>query len=207
MIIEPQYLPNILYISTLISSKQIFFNDTGIFKKQTYRNRTYIMAANKVLPLIIPLKSGKTKIPYKDVRIDHQTNWTKIHWQSIISAYNKSPYFFYYRDYFEKYFIEKYSFLVDINLELLDKVFQILQLELKFSSLSSHNQADTEEQINLTDKIHPKKNDSVLASAYKEIPYNQVFNDRFGFVPGISIIDLLFNTGPEAIQILREGMS
>ena len=207
ILIEPHYLPNILYLSRFLIYRDIIINDENIFIKQTFRNRTYILTTNGILPLIIPLKKGKTRLSFKDVAIDHKINWGRIHWQSILSAYNKSPYFFHYRDHFEKHFKAKTKFLLDFNILLISEIIRILELDNVISLLSRHDKNEVNLADNLTGKIDAGESAVPGFINYKYTRYMQVFSDRFDFVPGLSVIDLIFNTGPEAKQIMQKGLS
>lgn len=201
LLTEPHYLPNVFFFSGFKDAKTIIFNDTGLFIKQTFRNRTNIPAANGIQRLIIPVEKGKTKLAYKDVKIDNKTNWRRIHWQAIVSTYNKSPFFFYYRQQFENYFLSKTKFLFDFNMLLIHEIIKILELENNIQLLSS---TGNEESLNCMDSSKTMTPGVTKAeqSDYNFKKYTQVFSDRFGFIPNMSIIDVIFNCGPEASWII-----
>ena len=207
LLIELQYLPNAFYLSAFLQYEDIIFNDQAVFMKQTFQNRAYISGANKVLPLIIPVKKGKTHIPCKDVAIDYQGNWAKVHWHSIVSSYNKSPYFYHYRDHFEKHYFSKPRFLIDFNILLFHEIMDILELSNNISFFSSSDTDESEQYTDKTNKTGSKKINSEPAENFIFKEYQQVFSDRFGFIPGLSVIDLIFNTGPEARQIIERGLT
>jgi hypothetical protein len=200
LIIEPHYLPNIRYFELIKRHQVLILDDTSLFQKQSYRNRACILSANGVQPLIIPLCQGKTRLPFRDVRIDNKHNWQRIHRQAIRSAYNKSSFFLYYQDQLEPIFQKNYTFLVDVNLELIQLLAGILEIDLKY-----HLYDGMQETAGLSDyrnQLHPKEKFNKGISTDKPKPYYQVFSDRFGFVQDLSVIDLLFNTGPEATSYL-----
>lgn len=194
LILSTAYFPPVEYLGLLAAANQVFLEDAENFQKQSYRNRTVILAANGPLTLSIPLCHTKPKISVRDVRIDYVMPWQRNHWKSISAAYNNSPYFLYFQDFFIPFFQKKYDFLFDYNLELLQLLLRLLKIEktLNFSgNFIPPNQNETDYKT----LIHPKKmilNDYPLRIVQ---PYCQVFNEKFGFVPNLSILDLLFNEG------------
>lgn len=205
LLIEPQYLPDCHFFSMFFVHRDIILNDNSLFIKQTFRNRAYISGANKVLSLIIPVQKGKTRILFKDVVIDYHLNWPKIHWYSIISSYNKSPFFLYYHDRFEKHFLNRPKFLIDFIYPLMLEILIILELKNNLIFSSSIQENYTENIVDYTNKILPGKNREQDFPEFKFRSYSQVFSDRFGFLPGLSVIDLIFNTGPEAKSYILQG--
>ena len=200
IIIEPQYFPCINFFSLLMKSKEVVLNDEIVFRKQSYKNRCLISSANKILPLIVPVQKGKSKLKYKYVALDYSSNWQKLHWTSIISAYNSSPFFLHYRDYFESFFKVKHTSLFEMNLSIIKVILEVLENEVSFSFLSENK---TTNATDLTNAIHPKTNFKNLH--FNEIEYYQVFSEKFGFIKNLSILDLIFNEGPQAKLILMES--
>lgn len=199
VILEPHYFPCINYFSLLYHAENIYFNVDLIFRKQSYKNRCYISAANKIIPLIIPVKKGKSKLSYKDVQIDYSTNWQKLHWSSIISAYNSSPFFLHYKDYYEKVFLDKVPGLLDLNLNIIRSTCRVLGMEKNFHRFSGTSEVET---TDLTNQLHPKQKFDSITFSIKE--YYQVFIENFGFLRNLSIMDLIFNEGPVAVEILKD---
>lgn len=150
------------------------------FQKQTLRTRCRIATANGVQTLTVPV-SGSGSI--KDIKISDHNNWRHLHWQALASAYGSSPFFEYYADDIAPFFEKKWDFLFDYNLEITHKMCELL---------------DIRTEIHLTDEYQGcsfnQHNDSK--------PYYQVFQSRHGFIPDLSILDLLFNMGPESIFYL-----
>lgn len=196
MVIEPNYLPVTGIFSFLKGERTLIIDDISVFKKQSYRNRTYISGANKVLMLVVPLRGGKYTLAMKDVKIDYHTNWQKIHWQSIISGYNKSPWFSFYSEEFSEHIFKKHEFLIDLNVSLIQLILRLLNMQVNIQLLSESTEQDIGKD--LRDVFHPKAKYSRLPSDYVEKEYVQVFSERFGFIKNLSVIDLIFNTGPEA---------
>lgn len=197
------YLGSIYFYSKLINSDRVIIEQFDSYHKQTYRNRCTILAANGPLNLSIPvMKNSGQKILVKDVQIDYVTRWQDIHWRSICSAYNSSPFFEYYADDLAPFYGRKYKFLLDFNIEIMEKVLELLSAKAKYELSSDYMKSD-DGFVDLRDSISPK------SSSYNEDPtfhcehYTQTFDEKFGFVENLSIVDLLFNAGPEALPLLR----
>ena len=134
LIIEPHYIPNLRYFSKFLISNCIIIDDLSLFRKQSFRNRANILSVNGILPLIVPVCKGRSKIIFKDIRIDNTLLWQKTHWNSIVSAYNKSAYFQFYKHLFAGYYEKRYGFLLDLNLDIIRTIATILSLpsEIRF---------------------------------------------------------------------------
>ena len=192
------YLPPIELFSKLLQDKEnILIERFEHFPKQTYRNRTSIHSPQGKLDLIVPvIRGSKVHTKVKDVRISYDFNWQRLHWLSIQTCYRSSAYFEFYEDHFAPFYEKKWDFLFDYNLELFQIILQQLKLNLKFSYTDSY-QKEYPEFADLRENIHPK-----ITSELKVKPYYQVFEDRNGFIPNLSIVDLLFNQGPQSAQYL-----
>lgn len=163
------------------------------FPKQTYRTRTNIATANGVLSLLVPIVHGrKEHAPMKDVRISYDHDWQRLHWLSLQAAYRSSAYFEYYEDDFASFYNRKHNFLFDYNVEQLSLMLKCFKLNrsLEFRD-SYHNGLDV---LDFRNSIHPKK----VSIWVDQKPYYQVFEDKNGFIPNMSAVDLLFNQGPQS---------
>ncbi|MCL2596595.1 MAG: WbqC family protein [Paludibacter sp.] len=192
------YLPPIDYVMQLLRCKKIVFEINEFYIKQTYRNRCKILTANGMMDLSIPVeKPNGAKTLMKDVCIANSENWQTIHWRAIESAYSNSPSFEYYQDDFLPFFTKKYNFLFDYNLKLLQKIFELLEIDfLNFSFTETFYENQNNENISdFRNIFNPKKENE---SSY--LPYYQVFTEKFGFVKNLSIIDLLFNLGNQSTE-------
>ena len=175
------------------------------YTRQTYRNRYIIAGANQPLPLSVPVeKDHGTKIPDKDVRIAYHTPWQKIHQRSIVSAYNSSPFFEFYMDEILPFFEKKFTFLMDFNLESLNILCELTGIDADISFTEEFEKNPSHDILDLRDHIHPKKSCQQNDPLFNPQPYKQVFDDRHGFVPNLSILDLLFNKGPETPLVLKQ---
>ena len=168
------------------------------FVKQSFRNRCHLYGANGLLPLIIPVRHEAlfTK-PITEVETISDEPWKKIHWRSITSAYRNSPFFEYYEDDFKKLFHTDEIFLFNFNMNCMELIFKILQHSPKIY-FAEHYEKSPLTRNDLRHVYHPKN-----ISTEKLPRYHQVFEERHGFLPDLSILDLLCNLGPAGIGYLR----
>lgn len=198
-IIESQYLPPIAYFSVLLKQQNVLIEQHENYQKRSYRNRCNIATANGILRLSVPLEKGKNnQLPFKNVKIYNADNWQTQHWRAIKSAYGKSPYFEFYEDELLPYFEKEYNYLLDWNMDLMQFVVDVLNIPIEIQLTESYVTSD-ESMIDYRDRITPK---TKLDTAFEGIYYGQVFEDKHGFISNLSILDLLFCKGPEAIFIL-----
>jgi hypothetical protein len=200
------YLGPIQYYAHLFSNDKIFIEANCNYNKQTYRNRCVILAANGPLSLVIPIAKGdKLKCLTKDVRISYDTPWQALHWKSIESAYNSSPYFEYFMDDFRPFYEKKFGFLFDYNISLMEVVFDSIGFKPTYSLTDEYVKNTDEKWIDLRELIHPKNDYKTTDPEFKPKSYRQLFLNKHGFVENLSIIDLLFNKGPESLIVLQES--
>ena len=198
VILSLAYLPPIEYIAQFFLFKNSIIEKDETYPKQTFRNRCYIYGPNGIQMLNIPvIKMFGNHTQTKDVRISNATNWQLNHIRSIDTAYNNSPYYIYYKDKLEPFYSKKYNFLLDYNLEYLSVLLDILKCENNISQSNDFIKIYPE-SLDLRKKIHPAK-ERILQTPR----YSQVFEERYGFIPNLSILDLLFNKGPEAKDYLK----
>ncbi|WP_452219670.1 WbqC family protein [Lacinutrix salivirga] len=198
ILIHPTYFPNIAHMVAIAKAEAITFEMEDNYQKQTYRNRTYIYAANGKLQLSIPIiHSQKERQKYRDIKIYNAEKWQTQHWKSLESAYRTSPFFEFYEDELIHLFKEEHTFLLDFNLKCFEVICDCLQLELK----PFKTEAFQKEVTDQTDYRY-------LANARKETPkpfkeYRQVFADKHGYINNLSILDVLFNEGTNALNYLE----
>ncbi|WP_437918358.1 WbqC family protein [Sphingobacterium sp. LRF_L2] len=192
------YLPPVTYFHKIKEyDKSILLERFEHYPKQTYRTRAKIATANGVLDLIIPILHGrKERVPVKDIRINYEHDWQRLHWLSLQTAYRSSAYFEYYEDDFRVFYEKKIDFLFDFNVQQLELILKCLKLSRDISFTEEYKKEGG--GYDYRESIHPKK--ASIWSTPKT--YYQVFEDRHGFIPDLSIIDLLFNQGPQSKNFL-----
>ena len=205
MIYPALYNGPVNYFARLVREKEIVLEQFDHYHKQTYRNRCKITGPNGVFSLSIPVKKHHgAKTLLRDVRIDYDTAWNRNHWRSLVASYASSPYFELLADELAPYYEKKFEFLIDLNRELLECCFEIMGLHIPITCSSSFTEIVTESDPRYF--IHPKKREEVEDPNFIPIEYHQVFSDRFGFKPNLSVLDLLFNEGPTVPGILRSSL-
>jgi hypothetical protein len=198
------YLAPIQYYAKFRPENRIFIEQCESYAKQSYRNRCTIVSANGPISLSIPVvHSSSEKILTKDIRIAEHGNWQHIHWNAIVSAYNSTPFFEYYQDDFYPFYHKKQIFLFDFNEELRILISGLLNQDLPaIEYTSSYKTEFINEESDFRNIIHPKKS-LELDTEFIPVPYYQAFEQKFGFIENMSIIDLLFNMGNESLLILN----
>lgn len=199
LLTHPLYLaPLPLYVHLYASDALIVDADTP-FTKQTFRNRAVIATENGTQTLTIPVvHQGRQAM--RDVRISEHGNWRHLHWNALVSAYRKSPFFEYYADDFERFYRQKDGFLMDFNLQLHALISELLGLE---RALQIAEGTAVESVVDMRAIAEPSMLPCVCSNVAE--PYYQVFAARNGFIPNLSIVDLLFNMGPEGLIVLRDA--
>jgi len=189
------YLPPVGYFSNLKDFESDFMIEREEhFVKQSYRNRATICSPNGLLNLIVPVAKGaEVHSKMKDVKISNDFSWQRLHWKSLESCYRSSAYFEYYEDEFYRFYEQRFEYLFDYNTEIM---YWLLKQLKKDPSLNFTNEYvkevgnDLDFRMNMLCKGFDKDK--------KLKPYFQVFDDRNGFIPNLSIVDLLFNQGPQS---------
>lgn len=171
------------------------------FVKQTYRNRMIIATANGLQALTIPT-THDTSMQMKDIRISDHANWRHVHWNALASAYGESPFFPYYQDDIRPFYEKKYEFLFDFNLEITHKMIELLDIRPTLSLTEHYISRDTmsADLVDYRDAIRPKH--PLPDEDFVPRRYYQVYEQKHGFQPNLSILDLLFNEGNESILYL-----
>lgn len=197
---HPLYLAPIPFYACLYKCDILAIDGNEPFIKQTFRNRAVIATENGTQSLTIPVIHDGGRIAMRDVRISEHGNWRHQHWNAMVSAYRKSPFFDYYADDFAHFYEERDGFLMDFNLRLHAVISESLGLERGVDLTDDKHQTDNLRDIRWI--AEPKALASMAENRAK--PYYQVFAQRNGFIPNLSIVDLLFNMGPEGLIVLRD---
>lgn len=194
------YLAPVEYYAALFQADSAVIEIHDNYQKQSYRNRAHIGGANGPMTLSVPIEKpsrGNTRV--KDIRISDHGNWQHLHWNALISAYNSTPFFQYFEDDFRPFYEKTPRFLHDFNEELRALISRLIGLEVPVSYTAEYLTNPQSEYTDLRESIHPKR-----PTLFTAVPYYQVFKERFGFQPNLSIVDLLFNMGNESRIILAQ---
>jgi hypothetical protein len=199
-IVSPFFVfPPIGWWVHIVGAQIVLFEKHEHYQKMTDRNRYKISGANNSVLLSIPLENGRNQhIPMAEVRIKNEQRWQTQHWRTIVSVYNRSPYFYHYKDSLQSLFEQEYTCLIDFNKASVQWVKQ--QLKLNFLEM------DTESyQKQYSEQTRDLRQEQFVDTAFPA--YYQVFEDRIGFIQGLSILDLLFSEGPNTIKLLKSHHS
>ncbi|KEO75181.1 hypothetical protein EL17_05795 [Anditalea andensis] len=194
------YLPPIEFFVAIDGYDTLIIENQDHYQKQTYRNRASILMANKVGDLSIPVRGGNRKVFYKDILIDEDQNWKKLHLRGIQSAYGKAPFFEYVFPDLEAIISGHSDYLFELNLKLLTYCLKFLRVPVNLELTDVYK-----EKIEIKDirgKIHPKTSFD-RRNIYYPSEYMQLFG--LDFVPNLSIIDLMFCEGPNARKIIASS--
>ncbi|HEX5168257.1 MAG TPA: WbqC family protein [Cyclobacteriaceae bacterium] len=198
-LIELQFLPPISYFSLLSDYNEIILERFEHYIKQTYRNRCYINTASGRYMLVVPLTEKHGKVLITSIKIDYAQKWVNRAWRSIQSAYGKAPFFGYYADDLHDVFYRKFTFLYDLNLELLSLCLKWLQWDIPVMETKYFEKETFPPIYDLRNTIVDKKEQDGL-SGYSPVAYQQVFGSKF--VPHLSLLDLIYCQGPDAARII-----
>lgn len=200
LIIEFQYFPSVILYRSLNKVSDIVFEQYERYQKMSFRNRCRIAGADGWIDLSIPLERGRDqRAMTKEVRISSPAGWQSAHWKTICSCYSRSPWFEQYQDDLAHLYQTHVSYLRDWDLACFEWTLRVLKMAPKISFSDGYrNEYSGEDWIDLRDRIRPGD----LPFGDAPIRYRQVFEERTGFLPGLSILDLLFCEGPRARMIL-----
>ncbi|OUP30939.1 WbqC family protein [Bacteroides sp. An19] len=205
ILLSSAYLAPVEYYTKLYAYDKVYVERFDHYAKQTYRNRCVIASAAGPLALTIPTeKSDEQKCLMKDVRISDHGNWRHVHWNAFVAGYKHSPFFDYYADEFQEFYKRRYTFLYDFNAGLCQWICR--QLDMQPCIVPTDDFCVSPEGVeDFRERIHPKKPFEANDPRFVPKPYYQVFDAQTGFLPNLSIIDLLFNMGPEGLLVLKES--
>jgi WbqC-like protein family len=196
-----QYFPSVIFFKISYNFQHIVFEQYESYQKMSFRNRCQITGAQGMVDLSIPLVRGRgQKTLIKDVRIDSRRSWQAQHWKTIVTCYSGSPWFGFYRDELEALYRQPADFLMDWDLVCLEWAFRALGMTRTIGLTGEYREA-YEAEDGFTDwrgRLMPRNREH-----WEEARYHQVFEDRTGFIPNLSILDLLFCEGREAIRYIR----
>lgn len=199
ILLSTAYCPPIIYMAQFIREEEILIEKEETYLKQTWRNRCSIYTDKGKLDLSIPVaKPFGNKTKTRDIQIYNFYKWNLEHWRAIQSAYNKSPFFLFYKDELEDLFQHPLNQLIEQNNRMLQLLVKLAGLPATFTYTDDF----IKHPVNATDLryiLSPKRGLDLEMP-----PYPQVFSEKAGFIPNLSFLDLLFNKGPESSAYLRE---
>lgn len=202
LIIDIHYFANTKYYKYLIRSPHIVLEQYDFHQKRSFSNRSTIAGANGLINLSVPIQKGRSqKTLTRDIRIANEENWQLRHWRSILSSYNNSPWFKYFSDDLSVVFSKRHGFLLDWNLACFDWVTTKLNLGMSYKLTREWNILPGAGVIDLRNTIMPG-----TANPGDQVRYQQVFENKIGFQPDLSILDLLFCEGPKSSVMLLKGL-
>ena len=201
LLIESQYFPSISFYKTLIGVDILKIEKYEHYQKVSFRNRCYIAGPNGMILLSVPLSKGKNqRTIMKEVRISHAENWQALHWKTLTSAYRRSPWFEYFEGALEDLYTRKFDFLLDWNMACLNWVNQALGISPAISFTAAFEKS-YEPEAGILDQRDLMIPGQLPATTLPE--YQQVFGERTGFIPNLSILDLLFCEGKRSLELLK----
>lgn len=198
ILLHPTYFPNIATFISMIHAEDIVFEVHDNYQKQTYRNRMSVYGANGKLSLTVPvIYSQNNRQLYKDIKIANTDHWQAHHWKTLLSAYSTSPFFEFYKDDLSPLFNEKANNLMTFNLKCLDVIKDCLQWDFNYNITETFNK-EPQDISDFRFLVDARKEKNI-----SQQPYTQVFSNKHGFINNLSILDLLFNEGPNALSYLQ----
>ncbi len=196
ILLSTTYFGPVQWYQKLHRAENVCIEQWESFQKQTYRNRCLIATTQGVQALTVPIVRGESPL-IKDIRISDHGNWRHLHWNALQSAYGESPFFEYYQDDIRPFFEQRWDYLLDFNEAIRTAVCELADIQPKVRLTDEFvlNQAN-----DYREAIHPKHPQP--DPDFEAKPYYQVYGCKHGFLPNLSILDLLFNMGPESIFYL-----
>ena len=208
VLLSTAYFPPVEYFAAIANAERVLLERCETFQKQSYRTRCTIYGANGLLSLTIPVKRDPThKCPIESVEVDYSTPWILQHKRAMEAAYMTTPFFEYYRDDIYALLERKEPSLFTLNLSIIELFAEFAGIRCNISFTEKYYRSEELQGMEIADlreRIHPKyKGPSLLEEMQIEKPYYQVFSNKQGFIPNLSMLDLLSNEGPGAISFLK----
>ena len=202
MLLSLSYFPPIEYFALLAKYSVVYVEACENYQKQSWRNRCRILTANGAENLNVPVvhENGTFQLPIKSIKVDYSTPWVLRTERAIESAYYSSPFFIYYKDALFEILDSHPRTLWELDMRLIRFLCSKLGIAPEIRETSDYVSDAPEDYREL---IHPKRPNGIMHELGLERPYWQVFKEKYGFVPGLSVLDLLFNEGPESLCWLR----
>ena len=195
-LLSTTYFGPIQWYQKLYRAEHVVIEQWESFQKQTYRNRCLIATTQGIQALTVPVVRGETSL-MKDIRISDHGNWRHLHWNALQSAYGESPFFEYYQDDIQPFFTQRWDYLFDFNEAIRQKMCELIDISPQVSLTGSFQPKADHDFREAINPKHPAPD-----ADFESRSYYQVYQQKHGFLPNLSILDLLMNTGPESILYL-----
>ena len=198
IVLQSAYFAPVGYYAKIYAHDKILVEQHDHYVKQTYRNRCRIQTESGVMDLSIPVEKHTDKTKIRDICISYGQEWRRLHLRAMETSYNSTPFFEYYKDDIHAIYEKKEKYLFDFNMQLLEFTLDALGMKREILTTDSYFEGETGIE-DARELFHPKKENTDTGSK----PYYQMFAEKFGFTDGLSIVDLLFNLGPESVLYLK----
>lgn len=193
VLLSTTYFGPVQWYQKLNRAGEAWIERQETFQKQTYRNRCLIATTQGVQALTVPVDRSSA-VQIKDVRISDHGDWRRLHWNALQSAYGESPFFEYYEDDLRPFFERRWTFLLDFNEEIRQKVCELIDIHPSVRYTDEYAKNATGDYRDAIQPKHPLPD-----ADFQPHPYYQVYRQKHGFLPNLSILDLLLNMGPESV--------
>ena len=191
--------PNIQWWKLVAANPQVLWDEAEHFEKMTYRNRYYVTGPNGLVQLSIPLENGRNqRCAVSKVMISNKERWQVQQWRTMVSVYNRSPFFSFYAVTLEPVFLQPYERLIDFNMATIHWLKQQLSLQFTEDHITEYKKVYDNSTIDIRKELKPGMERN--AQPANGAPYYQLFSERNGFLPNLSMLDLLFSEGPHSMQ-------
>jgi len=198
VLLECEYFPCISWYRNFLLHEQIIIEQCENFQRASLRNRCYVAGPNGKLALSVPLQEGRNqKTLMKDVKISYREKWQHVHWRTLLACYNRTPYFEYFQHLLEPLFEKKYTYLMDLNINSLQAMNQCVSVKKEISLTENFLFIQPTEILDLRYSFNAANSEDGNA-----ISYIQPFEEKNGFIKGLSMLDMLFCTGKQATELL-----
>lgn len=204
LLIDYQYFGTVNYYKMLFQFKHIEFEEYEYYQKGSFRNRSIIPGANGLISLSVPLQNGRDqRALFRDIKIAYKDNWVLQHSRALDACYMRAPFYEFYRDSLFSILNNQEEYLMNLDKQLIIWTLKMMKAPIKISANSSFQKQVDATSTDGRNLFMPNK----VAPPNTMVPYAQVFEDRIGFKPNMSILDLLFCNGPSAIGLLKDNNS
>ena len=214
ILIEAHFFPSIDYLARCVQADAVIIEAHEHFQKGTYRNRCHIAGANGMQVLSVPLRRNKEigeNKSIQNIKIAYDVDWQKQQWRTLQTAYGSAPFWDFYAPVFDHFFTEHFEYLLDYNVEIIKTIFKLLKIEKNVTLSLSGTYNDVFTDGGTTSRLLREGSDfrSIISpkikSSINPIKYSQLFNDRYEFIPNLSVLDLLFCCGNQSLSILKNA--